>query len=105
MAQLSVQQIAKTGLNPSLAAANAGGDTFKTNEKTFLVVKNGGASPITVTIDSKTNCDQGYDHDLEVSVPAGEERWIGIFERHRFSGTVAVSYSDVTSVTVGAFSL
>jgi len=105
MAQLTVQVIVKTGLNPSFVAANAGGDTFKSEEKTFLVVKNGGGSPITVTIDSKVNCNQGFDHNLEVSVPAAEERWIGIFERSRFTGTVEVTYSGVTTVTVGAIRL
>ena len=103
LTQLTVQEIVQTGLNPTFEAANSDGDYFSNDGKTFLVVKNGGASPVTVTIDSKIKCNQGFDHDLTVDVPAREERWIGSFEVGRFTGSVEATYSAVTSVTVGAF--
>lgn len=103
--QLIVQEIVQTGLNPTFEDANTDGDYFSNDGKTFLVVKNGSGSPVMVTIDSKIKCNQGFDHDLEISVAASEERWIGPFEVGRFTGSVVVTYSAVTSVTVGAFKL
>lgn len=105
MAVLDVQKISHAGLNPSFSPADAGGDEFANGGRTFLYVKNGGASQITVTIDSVKQCSFGYDHDLTVDIPAGEERIIGSFDPSRFnnsSARVAVTYSDVTSVTVAA---
>ena len=103
--QMTVQEIVQTGLNPTFEAANSDGNFFSNNGKTFLVVKNGGASPVTVTVDSKIKCDQGFDHDLPVDVPASEERWIGPFEVGRFTGSVEATYSAVTDVTVAAFKI
>lgn len=102
MAALTIQQLVKTGLDVTFAAASAGGDTFVNNGKVLLVVKNGGGAPINVTVDSVRACDQGFDHDLVVAVPAGQERKIGFFEESRFGGQVSVAYSAVASVTVAA---
>ena len=105
---LNRQTIVGTGLVPSLVAANVDGN-FVSNlvaaeEKTFLVVNNGGGSPITVTIDSQVNCDQGFDHDLAVAVTNGTEAWIGPLSKDRYNdsaGLIQISYSAITSVTVG----
>ena len=103
------QTIVGTGLVPSLVAADTLGNFFSNlvaaEEKMFLVVNNGGGSPITVTIDSQIACDQGFDHDLAVVVTNGTEAWIGPLSKDRYndsSGNVQVTYSAVTSVTVGA---
>jgi len=106
LAVLSVQRITLAGLAPSMVAADVAGDEFGNGGRAYLHVNNGGASQITVTVDSVKPCNYGEDHDITVDVPAGEERLIGPFEPRRFnnsSGRVAVTYSDVTSVTVGAF--
>jgi hypothetical protein len=106
VAVLTVQQITGSGLAPAFSAASGGGDEVPCGETTFLVVKNGGGSPITVTVDSAKPCNYGADHDLSVAVPAGAERWIGPLPGPRFanaSGRAQVTYSAVTSVTVGAF--
>lgn len=107
MADLTIQKINQTGIAPSFVAASSVGDTFANDGKTFLHVKNGGASPITVTIDSVAPCNYGFDHDVQVTVGAGAEQIIGPFETYRFNtdGKVSVSYSGVTSVTVAAFRL
>lgn len=106
MADLSVQTITTNGLSPTFSSADAAGDEFVNDGRTFLHVKNGGASSIDVTIDSKQQCSFGFDHDITVSVPAGGERLIGPFPTSRFNdsqtGKASVSYSDVTSVTVAA---
>lgn len=105
MANLTTQTVVGSGLAPAFAAAAAGGDKVAPGDDTFLVVKNADASAKTVTVDSARPCDQGVDHDLVVVVPAGGERWIGPLVANRFAGAdglVSVSYSAVTSVTVGA---
>ena len=108
MATLSMQEVVQTGLEPVLTAAGAGGDEFlNTNSGLkFIQVVNGGGSACVVTVNSQTACDQGADHDLVVSVPAGEERWIGPLHKTRFNdsaGKVQITYDQVTTVTVGAF--
>jgi hypothetical protein len=105
MALLAVQSVVRTGLNPAYTAAAGGGDTIpNTAGQVFLHVKNGGGSSINVTLDSQTNCDQGFDHDEVIAVPNGGERMIGPFPA-RFQdsgGLIHVAYSAVTSVTVAA---
>ncbi|HBV97779.1 MAG: hypothetical protein JL50_02940 [Peptococcaceae bacterium BICA1-7] len=107
---LAVQSVAATGLNPSFTAADATGNNFPNaaGGKTFLAVKNGSVGSVTVTVNSQTECDQGFDHDLDVAVPAGQERWIGPFAQKRFNdgaGLVSVTYSAVADVTVAAISI
>lgn len=105
MAALTIQTAGLTGLTKTMAAASAGGDTFANDGKTVFSVKNGGASAITVTINSQHLCNQGFDHDLVVSVAAGSEISFPELDIYRFndtSGNVVVTYSAVTSVTVAA---
>ncbi|MCA1571932.1 MAG: hypothetical protein LC798_16800 [Chloroflexi bacterium] len=108
MATLASQQIVQTGLNPAQQAAAAGGDKFRPGANTFLRVVNGSGASITATVDSVAASSYGTDVDLVVAVPAGGERWIGPLPEQRFgnpsdSGMGNVSYSAVTSVTVGAY--
>lgn len=107
MALLTVQQIDLDGLTPAFVAAAAGGDTFANNGRSYVHVKNGGAGAITVTVDSVSNCNQGFDHNAGGSVAAGAEGLFGPFPSARFNtaGEVSVTYSGVTTVTVGAFSI
>lgn len=108
MAVLSVQEITTDGLNPLLVAADPAGDEFPNDGKTFFRVDNGSAAGITVTFNSQKPCNYGFDHDVQVSVPAGESMLVGPFEPNRFNnsnGRVEVSYSDATSVTVAAIKI
>jgi hypothetical protein len=107
MAQLTVKSATIAGVASTYVAASAGGDSFANNGHTVFHVKNGGASAITVTVNSQTACNHGFDHDITVSVAAGEERIIGTFDRSRFNdatGNVLITYSAVTTVTVCAIS-
>lgn len=108
MAQLTIQTIATTGLAPTYAAAAAGGDAFLNDGATYFHVKNGSGASINVTVNSVTACDQGFDHDQVVAVPAAGERILGPFPSQRWndaSSNVNMSYSAVTSVTVAAVKL
>lgn len=107
MAQLTVQQIKRSGLAPSYVAASAGGDTFAPSSDTFLHVKNASAGAITVTVVTPGNVlgDIAI-ADVSVSVPAGAERMIGPFPYEYFAdptdGLADITYSAVGSVTVAA---
>jgi len=101
---LTKQVVSLAGLETAYAAANADGSDFLNSGRAFLHVKNGAASDITVTVNSRQTCSQGFDHDVVVTVTAGEERMIGPFPQARFNdastGKADVTFSDVTSVTI-----
>lgn len=107
MATLTVNQLSLTGTAPTFVAAGAGGDDFGNDGvRTFLVVKNGGGSAVTVTLNDTGSVSppsaKAFDPDVDVSVSAGGEAWIGPFDTARFGSSVGVTYSGVTSVTVAA---
>ncbi|NLT36768.1 MAG: hypothetical protein GXX95_01220 [Methanomassiliicoccus sp.] len=106
MATLTVQKIVPTGIEPSMVAPTAStGDKFYNSGRTFIEVANGSAAEITVTVDAKTPCDLGVDHDLVVAVGAGDTKKIGPFNKNRFDdaqGYVSFVCSAVATVTVAA---
>lgn len=113
MATLTTQAVTTAGIVPSFAAAAGGGDKVRPGNHTYLAVVNGGGGSITVTIDDPNSLNPGnaaaFNPDLSVAVAAGATKYIGPLTATRFrnssDGLVAVSYSGVTSVTVGAFSV
>ena len=113
MAVLTVQAIARTGLNPAIQAAAAGGDGFANTGREFLVVKNAHATlSRTVTVTSQIPAGaipQGAAKtDLAVQVPALGERWIGPLDPASFNdanGRAVATYSTEADLTVGAFRL
>jgi hypothetical protein len=107
MATLATQSIVRAGLNPALTAAAGGGDKFTPDSNTFLRVDNGSGGALTVTIVTPRNNAIGLAvDDVAVSVPAGGSRLIGPFPAEYFAnpadGLASVTYSGVTSLTVGA---
>jgi hypothetical protein len=107
MATLATQAINRAGLVPTLVAAAAGGDKFTPDNNTLLMVKNSSGAPITVTIATPgTNAIGLNIDDVVVSVAAGAEKLIGPFPANYFAnpadGLAAVTYSGVTTLTVGA---
>lgn len=108
MATLAAQQATPTGLNPAYVAAAGGGDSIEVGPTVFLHVKNGSGASITVTVNSIAACNQGFDHDLAVAVPAAGERMIGPITADRYAGSngyASVTYSGVTSLTVAVVKL
>lgn len=108
MALLTVASTARTGVAVALAAAAAGGDEFVNDGRTWLHVKNGGASPRTVTIVTPQTVLNLAVADQVVSIPATDERLIGPFPAQTYNGTngrASITYDAVTSLTVGAFKL
>jgi hypothetical protein len=106
MATLAVQSITRAGLTPAFTAAAGGGDQFTADERTYLVVKNGSGAGITVTCAGQQVPAPNLTTTMPaVTVPAGQEKWIGPFPAPLFAdtnGNVLVTYSAVTTVTVGA---
>lgn len=89
-------------------AAAAGGDEFANTGDTFFQIKNAG-SEITLTVETPAKI-EGIDiAEITVTIPATTgDKMIGPFDPAIFNqstGRVAVTYSAVTSVTVGAFKL
>lgn len=103
MATLTLNQITKAGLDdPAGEAAAGGGDQLPNDGKTYLRVANGGGSACVVTIDAIRLCDFGIDHDAGGSVPNGDTWFFGPFPVKDFSSDVAITYNQVTTVTVTA---
>jgi hypothetical protein len=117
MATLTVIEVVQTGvsaLDAALVAASAGGDNFAcpNDERSWIEVLNGGASPITVTINPVSPTSvyvEGAGRNavapISVSVAASARRAIGPFPAAFIDagGKVNISYSGVTSVSVAAF--
>jgi len=105
MAVLTVQHTTGTsGLVPTFSAAAGGGDSFVNAGGAVLQVKNGDASSHTVTVACQTACNLGGTsvHNIVVPVAAGATAMIGPFpfNYNDAGGSVQVTYSAVTSVTV-----
>lgn len=110
MAVLASQSVTRAGTAPAYAAAAAGGDRFTPGSKTFLHVKNGSAGALTVTIATpRTDAYGNQIADNAISVPAAGERLIGPFPAEAYGSTTDgladISYSGVTSLTIGAFAV
>lgn len=106
---LTVQTISRSGIAPSYASGDAAnGHQFSNNGKTFLHVKNGGGSSITVTIQTPGSVDGLAVADRTVTVANGAEKMIGPFPTTTYNqsgGLVYVDLSADTSVTLAAFYL
>lgn len=114
MALLTVQPILQAGSGATFASAAGGGDTFVAKEgvPTFFEAVNGSGGSINVTIAAVQTQVKipsgGYApiSNLVVAVPAGARRSIPILPYMLAAdGTVTVTYSGVTSLTVAAQSL
>lgn len=115
MAQLAVTTVTRAGVAQSLASAAGGGDSYPNTGKEKFMVKNAGAAPRTVTFkcsggDANNRvCNMGVaastGHDVAVSVTNDSNVYsFGPFPTYfnDANGLVQVTYSAVTSVTVGA---
>ena len=105
MATLTTQQIGVTGTAVTLAAAAGGGDAVLGDDRTFLVVNNASGGSITVTVVIPGTTYGQNNPDIPVAVPAAGTRYIGPLTAAMAdptTGLVGLTYSGVTSLTVGA---
>jgi len=108
MATLTVQEISRSAITPSYGAAAGGGDQFPNDGRTYLHIKNGGGSSITLTVATQMTVDGKAVADDAITVTNAQERIVGPFPPGIYNdanGMVQLTYSGVTSVTVGAFRL
>lgn len=113
MATLTRQNIVNTGNIPTYAAATGGGDVVDNADgKTFLHVKNASGGSITVTVTAQTVSLVTATHgtltvpNVSVAIAAGAEKMIGPFQKAAYNTAadqLAITYSGVTSLTIGAF--
>jgi hypothetical protein len=102
---LTVQTIDLDGLEATYTAANGDGHSFANDGRVLLHVKNGDAADKTITVQTPATVEGVDVAEVTVTVPAGEERFIGLFSRKIFNqsgGVVYVDYSATTSVTIAA---
>lgn len=103
---VTVQNIAVAGLSPSYDAAHVDGNAFINDGNTILHVKNGSGGSLTLTVQTNRIVGGVTVQDHTVSVPAGEERIIGLFGTGTFNqndGKVYIDTSTQTSITLMAF--
>lgn len=109
MANLATQVITRAGLASTFTAAAAGGDTFTPDHEVYLYVANEGGGSITVTVATPGLYRGLAVADNVVTVPAGTHRMLGPYPPEHFAdptdGLADVTYSGVTTVTVGVFKL
>lgn len=105
MSLRTTQQIAVTGLVPVYAAADAGGDTFTPDERTFAHVRNNGGSAITATVTIPGTTFGQNNPDVPVPIAAGASAMIGPLTAHMadpVTAVVEIEYTAVASVDVAA---
>jgi len=106
MANLTAQPLTRAGIAGALTAAASGGDTFDNTGAEWIEVKNDDTSPQTVYaamyVDGQTVV-QG----LAISVPNGARRLIKPLPMNPYTNTAtgkaSLTYSGVTSLTIGIF--
>jgi hypothetical protein len=116
MAQLTVNKLSQTKTAQTLVAAAGGGDSWANTGKEQIAVKNAGGGAITLTV--KCNGGDGNNkvcnfnvpatpgHDVAQSIPNDSAIYvIGPFPTYfnDGSGLAQITYSGVTSVTIGIF--
>jgi hypothetical protein len=106
VATLTTQQITFPATEITLAAAAGGGDKVRPDagDRTFLWVKNGGGSSITVTVAVPGSTYGQANPDVAETVDASGEALIAIPHAvaDPTTGLADITYSGVTSVTVAA---
>lgn len=104
MAALALQVLVPGGSASTMTAAAGGGDTAPCGDGNFLEVLNGDASSKTVTLATPGTYQGLAIADRAVVIPAGE-RWKIPLPQNTYGQDVTITYSAVTSVTVGVFKI
>ena len=108
---LTVNTTTRAGTDQAatLVSADAAGNYWPTTGAEWLVVTNGGGSAITVSLVIQQKVDTVTPAARTVSVPAGKTYIIGPFPSayndNNNPARMNVTYSAVTTVTVGVFTL
>jgi hypothetical protein len=105
---LTVTDISRAGVAPSLAAFNADGHLLPNTGKEFVMVTNGSGSAVTVSAAIVKTVDGVTPAAKSMSVPAAGTKLFGPFKPEEYnnaSAQVALSVSLATDVTIQALRL
>lgn len=105
MAALTTQVVDLAGITASYVAATVGGDTFSPGDGVEFCLKNGSGVSVTATLATPGTVDGLAVADRPLVVAAGAEGRIRVPTRlyAKADGQCDVTYSAVTTVTVGVF--
>jgi hypothetical protein len=105
---LTVTDISRSGVIPTLAAANVDGHLLPNTGREFVMVTNGDASPHTVTAAITKTVDGVTPAGKQITIAAGATKLFGPFKPEEYnnaSAQVALTFDAVTSVTIQALRL
>ena len=106
---LTVQEIVRTGLSPTLGAANTDGSYVPNNGRVFLDVRNVNAAARNVTIATPGTVDGLAVADRTVNVAIGsvtpQQKLIGPFPPETYGATLTVTFDAVVDLTIAAIQL
>lgn len=99
--------VAITTLTAVDASASPNGMSFVSDGSELVIVKNGDASPHTMTVDIPVTVDGQAVTDKTVTVAAGATVIAGPFgpEYRQADGTVHLNFDSATSMTVGVINI
>lgn len=112
MALLARQEISESGLNPAFAAADAAGDIYPNDDRTWLVIKNANVSTarqLTIQVQRANAAVEGFGSivftDIVISIPLSSERWVKApqIPYNDGDGKVHMVYDNEADLTVGIF--
>lgn len=104
MASLTQQKMDQDGITPTYDNAAGGGDTVVPGAGSFIHVKNGDASPTTVTLVTPGTVAGLAVADQPVVIAAGAEAMVPVSSLYRdpATGRASITYSSVTSLTIAS---
>lgn len=105
---LTVTEVGLAGAQETLVAANVDGHSVANDGQTFLIVKNDGASSLTVTMQTPGKYQGVSLTNPTVMIAAGVTKLIKLPHpavANDPSGATLVDFSTVASVTLAAFKL
>lgn len=85
MADLPIQTATTQGRQVTYTPASATGDAFMNGGTAMLLMRNNGAAPVNVVINSPALCNQGGTHPITISVAPGTQEIAGPFRQDRFN--------------------
>jgi hypothetical protein len=91
---LTVDTLTRNGDSKTYQTLTSGGDSVPNDGRTLLHFLNTSGASITVTVDSLTPCNQGFDHNETIVVAATTGSEIaGPFDPARFGTSLGITYS------------
>lgn len=105
---LTVTDISRSGIVPTLVAANADGHLLPNTGCEFVMITNGDAAPHTISAAITKPVDGVMPAAKQITVAAGATKLFGPFKPEEYNNgaaQVALSFDAVTSLTIQALRL